>query len=187
MKVITLTDDEFSIACKKLYYECNNNAPQVIVSIATGGDYVADEMRRYSDASFVSIAKKRPSTKRKNSFLGGMFLNIISTLPYWLLNGIRNFEHQILTRKNTENICIDTIALTFDSKIFKDSRVLIVDDAIDTGLTMASVKHSLLTKYPEINNIIIAALVQTTKNPVIPSYQRYIASHILAVIKIKLL
>jgi len=178
MAVVTLDENSFDIMCTKLATDilASGYSPDVVVSIATGGDYVAAKMRNKMDANFYSVKKTRSSTKTKNSLFGRFLFAFIRLLPYFILNILRKIEHYFLISKPTcDNSSADNLfSLSFVDELSGAECILIVDDAIDSGKTIHAVRESIRAVVKEKVVIKVASLVVTTEDPIVyPDYYMY--------------
>jgi len=175
MKVITLDEFKFEEACKSLARMSNIWKPDCLLGIRTGGYVVAKKMQPHYDKSVIpvfAVTKQRSSTKAKQA--SALIPFILKTLPYWITNRLRVLEHNKLTRKEITGFAASAWVPDADEwEILKTgltrltpSRILIVDDAIDTGVTMSAVEKAIkaLCPYAEVRT---AVIVQSTANPLV--------------------
>lgn len=187
MKVKTLNDHNFDEACRELaqMIEASGFHPDMIVGIATGGDYVAQRLQHHMHPTpaLASISLQRPSTKAK----AGLLSRIVRHLPRQVCDALRIIESKILTitdRTRAKTIQEIPIPQKIKEAIAKGSKkILIADDAIDSGQTMLTVAKALekaqaqTNRKAEITNknqkaeIKSAAITKTRPNPLInPDY-----------------
>lgn len=155
-RVLTLSSDSFSAACRRLEKACMSLNPDIVLGIETGGRYVAEQM--LTDIKHVYVKMQRPSTSVKSNTLSW----IISKLPRWSADLLRIFESYILA-KRVPHICKYEGSLP--AEISDSRRILIVDDAVDSGATMLAVKQAVESGVQEAE-IYCAAITITTDNPV---------------------
>lgn len=187
MKVITLEIADFTEACQRLFKHVMDSGfiPEIIVGIRTGGEFVALNMwstlhtGEFSEGSRPSpavamVELHRPTTSMKQGLKG-----FLSHMPLWVLNGIRMVESMVLRwhRISPEDITARKAMLTESLpptlKCLKGRKVLIVDDAVDSGATMLAVSEALREANPEAE-IRTAAITVTTPRPLItPDYSLY--------------
>jgi len=146
--------------------------PELIIGIRTGGVYIAkplyDELQKYHVTFYNEVSLSRPSTKKKKKFRVD---KVLKKLPYFLLNLLRNVEVFIFEKSKTknyinsreQNIQIDD---TLHQQILSCNKILLVDDAIDTGTTIVAIKNRFLSLNKDAE-IKIAALTTTHKIPFI--------------------
>lgn len=173
MKVLTLTESSFLKHCHSLREMADSDGfqPDMVIAIATGGVYVAENM---GYPKFYTVFLQRPSTKNKK----GLIISIIKKLPRWLADMLRIIESRILavldsrrTREATP-IQIDT-SLAKELESMENPRILIVDDAVDSGLTLADVTEKIKAHAGNVD-IRTAVITVTRKSALIkPTYCVY--------------
>ncbi|PAV25473.1 hypothetical protein CF392_10820 [Tamilnaduibacter salinus] len=172
-RVVDLSDpDAFAAECQRLLnYALKCEQFDTLVGIATGGAWMVDSLRPdQSRYSIATVACKRPNTKHKNR--GRHFMH---ALPRWLADLLRLFEawYQECAFERRQYKGRDPISLRRQIKIESESeaairkaeRILILDDAIDTGETMHCVRLYLSELNPRVT-LKTAVMTQTMKNPV---------------------
>jgi len=175
MLVLTLHKDRFEEECVNLNKAvlASGFHPELIVSIATGGDYVAQSFNLTPNILFHSIKKQRSSTKVKNKYR--WVFGFLKLLPYFFLNFLRKLEHFIQLSKADKNpvdllSSAEKIKFEYTKSDQKVHKILVVDDAVDSGETLLVVKNFLVNLYPN-SEIKTAVIVLTTDNPVcFPDY-----------------
>lgn len=167
MKVITLNNILFIEHCKKLETIIRASfTPDLVVGIASGGVNVAQNI--FSEIPHAQILLQRPSTDSKKKV--SIFINLLKYLPLSLRNFLRIVEAKALSLNKSEklkdvNIDIDNLE--------KFKRILLVDDAVDSGITLKSVLTSL-SKISSDSEIQTAVITVTTPSPSIqPTYALY--------------
>lgn len=173
MTVLTLNSAAFTAACRDLYDKVNADGYQydMLVGIASGGVFVAAQA--HAPNTF-SITHQRASTASKQ----GKFKKIVKKLPrrvndllrciesVWL--GFR--ERNIDPEKLAPAILPDELAQALEGF---QGRILVVDDAVDSGATLVSVYSALSMAAPQAE-IRSAAITITRPNPLItPDYYLY--------------
>ena len=159
-KVITLSKKEVEEIIIELLGQLEKNgmeSPSYIISILNGGKYIGDIVYlRYRDcAGKKEILFKRSITKKKESKFVKFILKV---LPYSFLNILRNLEEcflQLFSSKegivnvNQSNyIILQTLKDIRRDKVTLEFPVLIVDDAIDSGTTVKTIKEVLIGLAP---------------------------------------
>jgi len=152
----------------------------IIAGIATGGAYVSRHMRSYAaehgwEGTYTEISLSRQSTHTKQK-LGVQ--RMLKKLPYPVLDMLRNVEAWYLARRDTPpSEPPDTdfaLPLALEEALPGATRLLLVDDAVDSGLTMLRVVHKLNERAPHLS-IVTAALTLTRPQPlIVPDYTLYI-------------
>lgn len=164
MKVLTLHPAAFELACRHLAGQARDFAPQLIVGIPRGGSYVGQIIaREYADAEYIEIGGQRAGTPRK-----GRLSWLLRLLPTFVVDRLRMAEaRRLARRKHTVGL------LPSPSSLPAASRILVVDDAVDSGATMAAVVNFLKRALPE-SSVRSAAITVTTPSPLIePDYAIY--------------
>jgi hypoxanthine phosphoribosyltransferase len=165
MKVLTLNHNAFAAECRKLAdmasrlgsYDC-------VVGIATGGVYVAQEMTLAMNLPMFSVVQQRPSTRRKR----GVMKRIVNSSPRWFNDLLRQSEALLLSISHKPSaVNLHRVEIPADLSSFlsagKNRHVLLVDDAVDSGSTMASVEAAL-KHCPTVESVTKAAIVVTRKS-----------------------
>lgn len=162
MKIITPTTPEFQVLCARLQtlvadagYDFN-----VIVAIARGGVYVADNFN--TEAARFDITLQRPDSGFKQKLLG----RILRLLPAPINRILRRVEATVKeaydsSRLKTEkplHLPPDLINLLAQG----GARVLVVDDAVDSGITMLRVVEAI-RRYNSWNQVRTAAITVTRR------------------------
>lgn len=138
--------------------------PDVIIGIRTGGEYVASAVAsRFPRSEVGRVMSRRPSTGGKSRLGLGRLLRY---LPVVLLDMLRIVEARLLARSGNPERHVD---LDIPDEIFKlmknpDTKVVVVDDAVDSGYTMRAVVEALTPVVA--GRIYTAAVTVTTDNPV---------------------
>lgn len=172
MKVITLYPQEFKKACQQLADKVSDSfTPDLVIGVLTGGSYVAKQVMQGLNCSlkYDEVKVQRTGTKKKNK---GFLRAVLQSLPIFLLNYLRMLESVFLEFKSKYKTPVrnGTIALSEETKAFLSStaqlKVLLVDDAIDTGATLSLIKEYLEDNYPGIV-VKTAVITITMKNVMI--------------------
>lgn len=164
MKVITFTIEDFKSACHSLQKTVARSGFKfdTLVGIASGGDYVANQ---FDSPNIFSVAMRRPSTASKQ----GIASLILPYLPAFLCRWLRIAEAKWLQWRNSRrpaNQIPDCNISPFLAKHLESPRnVLIVDDAVDSGITLKAVYDAIKKRSPK-STIMTAAITQTQRNPV---------------------
>lgn len=175
MRVITLNPKQFSEACQRLAQRVMAHNPagfDYIIAIPRGGRFVAKEMMRFlPGCEYAEIKLQRPSTKNKK----GDIDKVLKKLPTWLTDFLRMVESFVLQfkHKRVPQVEIRTGNISAHCK-----RILIVDDAVDSGCTLMAVKRAVERVCPEAN-VRTAVITVTTKHPVIEPDERVFDAPVL--------
>ena len=179
MKVKTLYTEDFNKECLLLGHDIfADYDPDVIIGVLNGGGYVGRQIVQVSpkETTFVEVKIQRDGTTKKEK---GLIHRILQSLPYGVLNILRILESIVLEYKSKKNNTKrkGTIKLPDNVVSFlsdgENKKVLLVDDAIDSGATLLLIKQYLMSKFENID-VKIAVITITTKQPlVVADYYRY--------------
>lgn len=179
MKVKTLYTEDFNKECLLLGHDIfADYDPDVIIGILNGGGYVGRQIVQVSpkETTYVEVKIQRDGTTKKEK---GLIHRILQSLPYGVLNILRILESIVLEYKSKKNNTKrkGTIKLPDNVVSFlsdgENKKVLLVDDAIDSGATLLLIKQYLMSKFENID-VKIAVITITTKQPlVVADYYRY--------------
>lgn len=179
MKVLTLTNQDLSRTCEKLVQQLDYK-PDLIVGVLNGGGYIVEEIKKspkFKEVNYTA-AKFQRNNQIKNNITAKFLLK---KLPYKILNKIRIIESN-LARKSISIIDKeDLLNIELPIKSYNNTlnikKILVVDDAIDTGKTMFVFKNNLKKFYPEAD-IKIAVVSWTIEESIMkPDY--YVHKNVL--------
>lgn len=161
MKVITLDAAGFTTTCRLLASRvvADGYMPGLLVGIKSGGEYVAEEMSAsFPDALLAFVELRRPSSARK----GRGVARFLSHLPLKVLDLLRMAESRMLSLR-PRPLC-PRIEISSELRRQLPARVLVVDDAIDSGITMQAVVEALRRARPDVE-VRTAVITVTTSHP----------------------
>lgn len=178
MRVITLNNKALEEHASRLagMVASDGRRYDAIVGVRRGGSIVCDAFcRHFPGVKFgfrTDVSLQRPSTKKKDGWVS----KFLKKLPYWMLNLMRMAESRLLEWKNRRfarqsvRESVHTVDLP-DSlmSLLKEKetpKILIIDDAIDSGGTLSAVIHSLKEKNPRTQTS-VAVITETTDSPCI--------------------
>jgi hypoxanthine phosphoribosyltransferase len=175
----TLQDAQFDAACAELMRLVEADyRPVLIVGIRTGGLIVAEAMARAaaSPPTILPLTSRRATTATKSRL--PLLRQMLSVLPTPALDLLRRVEHRFLTARRTTKTAqqeVDhgeaAIIATHVALLPPPARVLVVDDAVDSGTTLAAVLRTLQGACRPHVEIRSAVITQTLQNPSIrPDY-----------------
>ncbi len=156
--------------------------PNVVIGIRTGGYHVADLMTEALpvEAILLPITCRRPSTGKKQRF--GVVKDALMALPHAVTDRLRVLEHKMLTEmrapKPLTEYTADPEELAQIEHLLTlrgaDARILLVDDAVDSGATMLAVIDTVREVMHADAVLKTAALTVTTSEPLVqPDYLMY--------------
>lgn len=149
-RVLTLVGVEFESACRELacMVASSGFSPDVIIGIKSGGDVIGKVIAGcFPEACYAAAGASRPGSeakRRKGSLL--------SKLPYFVTDALRIVESYVLSllehgdSERDVTLCLDKKSQSLLNK--NGCKVLIIDDAIDSGATLRQVKGKLLGMFP---------------------------------------
>lgn len=173
MHVLTLDRHEFEKGCAELaeLVFSGGFSPDLIVGIASGGAIVAAAVAGeafFRSATLCEMSCRRNSTPLKKKF--GINA-IVKKLPRRLSDALRALEHHVAGISHIRNRRrVVSYGPACEPLIARSQRILVVDDAVDSGATMSAV----IERIREINGIAeirSAAITVTTNMPIVqPDY-----------------
>jgi uncharacterized protein len=172
----TLGQSAFDAACAELMRMVGRDyAPVLLVGVRTGGLVVAETMARLTSLPVLPLTCRRPMTALKSRVPG--LKPLLATLPEPLLNALRRAEHRMVSgnRRAAQPTQVDraeAIAIGNWLRILsRGARVLLVDDAVDSGVTLATVLQTFRDVCPSDVEVRSAVITVTTEDPVVaPDY-----------------
>ena len=169
MKVVTLDSRRFAVACRMLaeVVEGEKFMPELMVGIRTGGEYVAREMLgEFPEARLAVVELQRPSTRHK-----GLVAGLLPLLPARVLDFMRMAEARLLAFRPRRRV--GRVEIPEEITALGARRILVVDDAVDSGVTLEAIVSSLREACPSAH-VRSAVITVTTSRPVIsPDYALY--------------
>lgn len=160
MKVLTLSNQALVHACADLEQAATAFAPDLIVGIASGGEKVASLM--FAGIRHVSIDCHRIGSEKKRSHRH--LFSLVRRLPVPMRNALRIIEAKWLSRcASSTSAALSPLAA---AAISTATRVLIIDDAVDSGNTLRAVIDKIRS-IPGPRAIASAAITVTTPTPLV--------------------
>ncbi len=146
-------------------------SPELIVGIRTGGLVVAEAMARAASTPVpvLPLTCRRPTTSLKSRIPG--LKPMLASLPEAVRNALRHAEHRLLSgrRKDTAAPPVDRNETDAIGQWLAERpptvRVLVADDAVDSGVTLATVLRTLRGVCPPGTQLRTAAITVTLPNP----------------------
>jgi hypoxanthine phosphoribosyltransferase len=178
----TLQQPAFDVACAKLMRLVEANlTPTVVVGIRTGGLTVARAMVRAAATNLpvLPITCQRAATATKGRV--PWLRPLLAALPRPLVDFLRRLEHRLVIMRRTRKPRMQMIDRGEGAAIAamlatstETPRVLVVDDAVDSGVTLMTVLRLLREMCPTGTEIRSAAITQTFEHPAVrPDYVLY--------------
>lgn len=176
MDVITLTYSKAEQCTEKLINEIDFH-PDLVIGVLNGAKFLIEEFKKsekFTSSCFVEVKLQRESEKMKRNKIVSIILKI---LPYYLLNRLRIIESEKVKSKikkvdflelNSKIVILDNLPNIHVKKI------LIIDDALDSGKTIYLIKNELTKKYPNLTEIKSAVIAWTIDQSIVkPDYYVY--------------
>ncbi|QQY83827.1 hypothetical protein JJL45_07550 [Tamlana sp. s12] len=169
MKVITLDHHSFKRKCAELQSKLDFQ-PDLVVGILKGGGYVVSH---FEAETLILLKLQRTNNYLKKSLFVGCLLKF---LPYVFTDKLRILESNRAKRSirnlNKDRLKLEKLTFHVSSKQ-NIKKILIVDDAIDTGRTMYIVKNNLEQLFPG-SSVKSAVISWTIESSVVsPDYYLY--------------
>ena len=167
MRVITWDEKKLREGCRRLEEMARGFEPDLIVAIANGGIPIAQYM--FIDIPHCKIECHRQSTTIKSKY--SLIWSIIRKLPLPVKDLMRIAEAKLLKRNSrSTDVYIDPSTYRM---LEQSRRILLVDDALDSGTTMAQViKH--IGEISGERKVASAVITITTSAPkILPDYILY--------------
>lgn len=180
--VHNLDKGKFESACAALMYQVLDDfRPDLMVGIRTGGLVVAEAMARAAPypVPVMPLTCRRASTGVKSRFK--LLPTILAALPRPAVDCLRWGEHHLLTARRRTQTKVQHVDSAEAAEIGHrltqgsvSSRVLVVDDAVDSGVTLATVLRLLRQNSPADVEVRSAAVTVTLAQPLAePDYVLY--------------
>lgn len=179
-RVKTLTQEGFHQAAADLLALVRKDfQPDIYIGIRTGG-YDLAKLMVPEEATLLVTSCRRPGTAKKESM--PLLKKVLKKLPYFLSNPLRVLEHIYLTQRkppqpkknfvpNVEEMAAVTEAV---QKLSQPAKILIIDDAVDSGATFAAIAQAVRDAAGIEAEIKLAAITVTTEYPLVqPDYKLF--------------
>jgi hypoxanthine phosphoribosyltransferase len=171
--VRTLDQSAFETACSGLMrMVAASYAPTLLVGIRTGGLVVAESMARAAWAPLpvlpLTCQRAGTATKSRLPFLH----QVLGVLPRGAVDALRVLEHRVMSPRRKKQARAPDVdhaeAGVIGARLAAmqgEHRLLVVDDAVDSGLTLATVTHLLRAICPAQTDIRSAVITVTLEAP----------------------
>lgn len=147
-KVKSLSPADFDKECERLESQvmADGFSPDCIIGIESGGRHVAE--RLFRDVPHLYTRLQRESTRLKSGRTGDILAGIFRIIPRWCLDRLRIYEAKKLSDAHHALLgdperLQSVLEEKYNAVRLPDTedyrRILIVDDAIDSGMTMGAV------------------------------------------------
>jgi hypoxanthine phosphoribosyltransferase len=181
--VLTFDRDGFESACAALMQRvAADRRPDVLIGIRSAGLFVAEAMAKAAGGAIpiLAITCRRPSSAHKAKLAAAR--TVIGRLPRPLLDQLRLIEHKMLTRRppaaaNAPSSLDEEELAALEAWVARTGDApfpLIVDDAVDSGVTLSLVLDAVRQRLPPRALLRSAAITVTTPRPLAtPDYALY--------------
>jgi hypoxanthine phosphoribosyltransferase len=180
--VRTLGRADFDAACASLMrMVAASYSPTLLIGIRTGGLVVAESMARAAAASLpvlpLTCQRAGTATKSRLPFLH----QLLAVLPRGVVDALRLLEHRLLSprrkrlakKPNVDHAEATAIGAQL-ATTHSQHRLLVVDDAVDSGVTLETVVGLLRSSCPADTDIRSAVITVTLEAPrAEPDYALY--------------
>lgn len=177
-RVVTLYDSQFQEECLRLSTAVMTSGfmPDLVIGIRHGGSEVADYLG-FKDAMRLDVVVGS-SYQRRNEYIGNMLkyvprpvLNLLRRIALWSKGKRNRIRQNLQIAYFPKDECCAGVEEIFSKNTVRN--VLVVDDAVDYGMTMRLVLTDLRKRIP-IADIRSAVITVTTKRPIeMPDYYLY--------------
>lgn len=180
--VVTISDDRLRTLGTELManMEQQGFVPDAVIGIATGGLRVVEAMPRHPSLTVMSCRLRRPGTAAKEG--NRLWLATVRRLPYVLTNLLRVLEDRVHARR-VVTVRAPTETLLREVTWIKDEvirkgikRVVVVDDAVDSGATLACVMAALRDSLPpsvELRSAVITVTRDREQRAIDPDFRLF--------------
>ena len=163
MKVVTLDYNKLEELCRQLCGQISESGyrPDLFLGIRSGGAEVGRIMYNYAPEGchYLECTTQRQGTGRKKRLMK----SIIGKLPGFILNCLRILEAK-LTFSYKRRSKIEFVTLPGNISQYK--RILVIDDAVDSGATLRAV-YDAIHRRASSAEIKSTAITVTEKHPVV--------------------
>jgi hypoxanthine phosphoribosyltransferase len=179
-RVETLDKNQLSGASAKLAASIGSFRPDLIIGIRSGGYVVAERMAaHFPETALLPITCRRPSTKKKQK--SSLLKNLLRRLPESINSRLRILEHIVLTQLRAPKQSVFTPDAeelrVIENHLLSaggNPNILIVDDSVDSGATLAAVVDMVKTIAGPGAAIKTAVITVTTAAPFVePNFMLY--------------
>lgn len=159
--VVTYRDADLQSLADSLYAAVDRFSPDIVVGIENGGARLVDALER-AGVFRTSVRLQRPTTERKHRLR-----SVLGATPRWGLNALRRIEDRLLARHpptprvETPDLRADLDRAAGEVAARRALRVLVIDDAVDSGATLEAVVLGLRARLPRDVDVRSAVVAMT--------------------------
>jgi orotate phosphoribosyltransferase-like protein len=180
--VVTVSDERLQVLGAALLDLMHDQgfAPEAFVAIANGGVKVVEAMPKHDVLAVWSCRLQRSSTERMKQKAVGR--DLLRHLPYFLTNFFRLFEDWLQGRKcvtvpsPTSALAEELGRISADIERRRIHRVAVIDDAADSGATLACVMNCLrdsLSESVDLRSAVITATRAPERAAISPDFRLF--------------
>lgn len=170
-QVITVSEQDLTVLTTRLLdlMAADGFVPDAVVGIANGGALVVDSLPAEHYVSRFTCMQQRPSTAIKER--AGVGQRILKAMPYRLTNLFRVIEDRVGQRSSPTvpapspslDASLDFVIRTIAEKGIR--RIAVLDDAVDSGATLACVSGALRERLPDEVAVRTGVITRTRSRP----------------------
>ena len=180
--MITISEQDVPILAQQLLDRMAADAffPDAVLGIAKAGALVVDSLPETSGVARLTCTMQRPSTPAKQR--AGLALRMLKKLPYRVTSLLRFIQASARERKTSvvpapsQSLIQDIDIIAAASRVQGFHRIAVIDDAVDSGVTLACVMTALRQRLPAEVSIRSGAIARTrsrAKTIIQPDYFIY--------------
>lgn len=160
MKVVTLSLTEVERYARELFDKARIDGfePDLLLAIQTGGAELGSIMKKHlkAESGYMACVARRQTTANKKKLLK----KFLHYLPRPILDRLRIIEARKSFKRKSRSKIEDVV---LPAGIEKYPRILVVDDAVDSGFTLKAVLEALKEAAPG-SEVRSAAITITSEN-----------------------
>ncbi len=180
--VITISEQDVPVLTQQLLDRMAADAfvPDAVLGIAKAGALVVDSLPETAGVARFRCTMQRPSTPAKQR--AGLALRVLKKLPYRVTSLLRFIQASARERKTSvvpapsESLVQDIDIIGAASRVQGFRRIAVIDDAVDSGVTLACVMAALKQRLPAEVAVRSGAITRTrsrAKTIIQPDYFIY--------------
>ena len=127
--------------------------PDLVIYIAKGGYIIGRDISRALNAKLIEV-----HAARKGNHLKKMLAPLLVYVPQDICNYLRKIELRTSIHNVNSDRCVFFPEKLSDDLSQKSSKILIVDDSVDTGNSVKAVKEKIFENFTNIEDVRVAAL-----------------------------
>ncbi|MBH1928443.1 phosphoribosyltransferase [Serratia rubidaea] len=177
MKVITVLNSDFDNLCFQLADKVSSEySPDLIVGVATGGEFVAKKIAERLNVPTLIIKRQRNATKYKSKFKISKLLPLLPRVVNDKLRIVEIKYNEWMFNKKGRIISPGNVIFKEGDveQLARSKKIILVDDSVDSGGTFVDCLKFLNNHCEQGTTIKTAALNVTFSDPVVkPDFCMY--------------